>query len=564
MSMSSDECSGPLANLSLSDPQCWNDSCCAFYEAHMESQKQVSYYHQFDYGHWTLWYYAIWLFLAMLTYAYHVWDDHKPVSPRPSTTQTKSHVSIYQKTLGFTRWLSYRRLRGPLNDRLGLPALGIHEKLNVIHRWVAWMYFGLAWVHTTPFLIAPVRDGGLARLHYQFYKSGSFEYTGIRHRLYELFYQFHFLLAVVYLGLMFWHAGQEQDSWAYLWATLAIWLVQILMRVFHKNQSLRLRDQWMLDGCPTYLKALPGDMTRIEIIAPGHLKWRPGQHVFLRFMNLSIWNNHPFTIASVPDTTNSISPEESEKQQAQSLVFYVRTHKGFTKKLSTFVSSNVDISTTAWIDGPYGGTPRRIENSFDTAIFVAGGAGITACIPWLLHLSQHMHSGNHNVRITKIKLVWAIRREEHLTWIGEEMKRIWNMARKGDFEVQIYITREGGEDSDTAKKVATVSNKELSPADTPSTPTSKEHDICPVSPTSPKRGGTHASTEDISYHHLYQGRPKVSDVMPLLITPGKNYILGCGPESMSVDLSNAVAAAQLKVLKEEVEEIALWTESFGM
>ena len=37
----------------------------------------------------------------------------------------------------------------------------------------------------------------------------------------------------------------------------------------------------------------------------------------------------------------------------------------------------------------------------------------------------------------------------------------------------------------------------------------------------------------------------------------------CGPESLKIDASNACASAQRKVLKGEVEEVALHTETFG-
>jgi hypothetical protein len=49
-----------------------------------------------------------------------------------------------------------------------------HEKLNVIHRWVAWMSFGLSLIHSIPFFIASVQDegnGGTNRLKSEFYAS---------------------------------------------------------------------------------------------------------------------------------------------------------------------------------------------------------------------------------------------------------------------------------------------------------------------------------------------------------------------------------------------------------
>ena len=57
MSMSMSGCppGDPTAHLPLSDPRCRSDCCHAFKTAHAESQAAVSYYDQFHYGHYTLW-----------------------------------------------------------------------------------------------------------------------------------------------------------------------------------------------------------------------------------------------------------------------------------------------------------------------------------------------------------------------------------------------------------------------------------------------------------------------------------------------------------------------------
>lgn len=137
---------------------------------------------------------------------------------------------------------------------------------------------GSVWLaHTVPCLVAPLYDGGYSALHRRFYKPGGFEvkkdtvvlvlcvvarigighgctrisefsldlfsYLSVpdtHHGLYEAFYFSYFFLAVTYLGLCFWHVGQEGDSWAYLWATLALWLLSVLVRLFHHSQALKL------------------------------------------------------------------------------------------------------------------------------------------------------------------------------------------------------------------------------------------------------------------------------------------------------------------------------------
>ena len=157
---------------------------------------------------------------------------------------------------------------------------------------------------------------------------------------------------MTYLGLCFWHFGQEGDSWAYLWATLTLWLLSILGRIFYHNQSFKIDNQW-LTGFSTRVRSLPDNMTRIDILVPSTLSWRPGQHCFLRFPSFSIFDNHPFTIASIPQSPSHRHSKSSLELQTMS--FFVRSHAGFTRKISSYTSTDFDKSITSWIDGPYGG-----------------------------------------------------------------------------------------------------------------------------------------------------------------------------------------------------------------
>ena len=50
-----------LQNASVNDPACITagDACPAFQAAHTLSQKEVSYYHQYDYGHYVSWFLVV-------------------------------------------------------------------------------------------------------------------------------------------------------------------------------------------------------------------------------------------------------------------------------------------------------------------------------------------------------------------------------------------------------------------------------------------------------------------------------------------------------------------------
>jgi hypothetical protein len=68
---------------------------------------------------------------------------------------------------------------------------------------------------------------------------------------------------------------------------------------------------------------------------------------------------------------------------------------------------------------------------------------------------------------------------------------------------------------------------------------------------------------DGSLWSIERGRPNLRKELHALIYAERTMVLGCGPGSMKIDISNAVASAQIKVLRAEVKEIALHTETFG-
>ncbi len=121
MSLHSSYGPNPLENLPLSDPRCSNDSCTAFQTAHNHSQATVSYTLQFEYGHWTVWYYAILIFIFTLINVYHIFIARRASRhDRPSVLR-----QILSRSLAVGRYFSYRRARGTMFDKLGLPSLGI-------------------------------------------------------------------------------------------------------------------------------------------------------------------------------------------------------------------------------------------------------------------------------------------------------------------------------------------------------------------------------------------------------------------------------------------------------
>jgi len=109
-------------------------------------------------------------------------------------------ASLFATIMTFAQRPYYRMFRGfgspPLGVRTGLMAVALtpiivalsgkynivtlmtgisHEKLNVLHRYVSYICLALSIVHTVPFIVQPLKEGGAAALRKQFYSPGADE-----------------------------------------------------------------------------------------------------------------------------------------------------------------------------------------------------------------------------------------------------------------------------------------------------------------------------------------------------------------------------------------------------
>ncbi|KZF19808.1 hypothetical protein L228DRAFT_223655 [Xylona heveae TC161] len=620
---------------------------------------------------------------------------------------------LYLLLLTFVQRPYYRLHRGfgspPLAVRTGLMAIALtpiivalagkvnlvsmltgisHEKLNVLHRYTSYMCLFLSIVHTVPFIVAPIRDGGAEALRKQFYKKGAYEFTGtpalgmlvglcllsipwIRRYAYNLFYRLHILLYIVYLGLMFWHAGQELDSWAYLWATLAVYLASIVGRLLVKWQTFNiLRSGTWYRGFPAQAVVLPGDMTKVNIFGPVDFVWTPGQHCWLRFPHLSMLQNHPFTIASVPCCRHGLhgtSKEEDEVScygDVQRMTFYIRSYNGLTRRLEDHTCAEIakdDKSSAMFdadgifsvhVDGPYGGIVEDLSSLYDCVVFVAGGGGVASCMPWMLHLARRMrhtsqtpttpsseredrpsddgksHGYNgreeHTSRVKVIHLIWMVRHPDHLEWITSDLAQVVRLAGHERVKLEFYVTgnnRKAGmadivppphrslvakeakssslaidethepdhdlEKGQQSQQLSSSANLQLPPARKDS-----ENETVPARKASLKldeveaAAALHSNTRIVpetaasampqedsiavirhtvnELRSIHPERPYLPDLLPGLLEGHRRIMIyGCGPESLKIDLSNATAKAQSRVLRGKADKISLHTETFG-
>jgi hypothetical protein len=213
-------------NLPLSDPACNSDTCLAYSAAATASQTQVTWASQFAYGHYTAYFCAVIIFLFALSYTSRRVNSSYVSYPAPRTTWMQKlkaliRAGTYRRigigmSLGmagliflgvlfatvttFVQRPYYRAQFGfgspPLGVRTGLMAVALtpvivalsgkynvitlvtgisHERLNVLHRYVAYICLGLSIVHTVPFIVQPLQEGGFKGLHDLFYQPASME-----------------------------------------------------------------------------------------------------------------------------------------------------------------------------------------------------------------------------------------------------------------------------------------------------------------------------------------------------------------------------------------------------
>src|SRR3954465_5249766 len=98
---------------------------------------------------------------------------------------------------------------------------------------------------------------------------------------------------------------------------------------------------------------LPGDMVCLDVWVPSRLRWRPGQHAFLRFHRKKLLDHHPFTVESLP-RKSSLGVANEKGGGANVMTFFVRAQSRLTRQLLDQAASNPHLQITTVVDGPYG------------------------------------------------------------------------------------------------------------------------------------------------------------------------------------------------------------------
>lgn len=173
-----------------------------------------------------------------------------------------------------------------------------HQRLQLYHQWAARLalFFGI--VHTLPFIIQPLREGGSANLYRYWYESGGPDYwtgavslalmvwmivssTSVFRRMgYEFFVFQHLTSIVLFLIFYFMHTADTLSTWTPLWASVALWGAAYFIRwaksAFASRFFVSMSARVEVLEPSQYLEeeSISGDdMVRISLQTP--LRWSP-------------------------------------------------------------------------------------------------------------------------------------------------------------------------------------------------------------------------------------------------------------------------------------------------
>ncbi|EMG48154.1 hypothetical protein G210_1336 [Candida maltosa Xu316] len=253
-----------------------------------------------------------------------------------------------------------------------------------------------------------------------------------RRRWYEVFLVGHIILVATWtVGALF-HVRSRGYA-PFIYPSIAVWLMDRIIR------GCRV----LLFGFPKAEVSLFSDDT-LKVIVSRPKYWKVGsgggKYAFVYFLKPNwFWQSHPFTIVE--------SIEDPQK-----IVLFCKVKNGITGSLNLFLNSfpGKSAKINVAIEGPYGNpTPARYA---DTAVFIAGGNGISGVFSELLHAYTKQTNSQQ-----RLKLIWVIREWKSLFWFYDELHHL----KKTNIETTIYITRPNDDNDSTETEKLTMASKKL-------------------------------------------------------------------------------------------------------
>ncbi|KAH8685677.1 putative Ferric/cupric reductase transmembrane component 1 [Tricladium varicosporioides] len=436
----------------------------------------------------------------------------------------------------------------------GIP----YQSLNFLHRWTGRIIFIQSFLHTLGWTLIEGRFYQPQPMTYKMFINETYIVWGviamalitflyifslqrvIKWTGHEFFRKSHYIVAGVYFGA----------CWAH-WNHLACWMIASL-GIFGLDRGIRLLRSAMIhigyyngtknfgfhsaQSAIEYFDDEDGGVIRMEF-QHNHEAWDIGQHFYLTFPALTIWQAHPMTVASVPEY-HPTAPHHT---------YIIRCRKGETGRLKKLVleseSVNGDKGKTAVtpviICGPYGTpllpTRPNIGPHVTNLLAIAGGTGISIALPLVL-----CATASPFFKGIPVDLIWIIRRSSNIRWIASELEELKSRVRgqNVNLRIHIYITQEAPSVSSEESHVATEKDVEK---EVPSINSSSS-----LSSGKSPNSLTHHSNFQITY--LQGAHPSLQNTIvefleSRAVSSHSTRVVASGPNAMGADLRDAVAKA---------------------
>lgn len=263
-----------------------------------------------------------------------------------------------------------------------------------------------------------------------------------RHAYYEFFKILHILLALAALVGLWLHLQMvAPDAIKWLVPVAGIWAGDHFIR-FARLVYFNFGN----GGTKTLVEAMPDNAIRLTVTMARPWTFRPGQHAYLYMPTISFWQSHPFSLAWSDEADAPSSDKIAMNRQdilasrKTTMSFIIRARTGMTNTLYQRAAASYDgrMSTTCWVEGPYGG--EHSLHSYGSVMLFAGGVGITHAVPHVRDLVAGYANGT--VAARKVVLVWIIQSPEHLEWIRPWMTEILAMDRRREvLRIMLFVSR---------------------------------------------------------------------------------------------------------------------------
>ena len=392
-----------------------------------------------------------------------------PVKSSPGVYNTRTGIGPWSNRLGVLAF-ALTPLSVLLATRESLLSLitGIpYQHFNFLHRWLGYIIFLQSAFHTLGWTIVEARlyqpqpkvwNTFIAQLYMiwgiiaMIFLSFLFVFStrwAIRLTGYEFFRKAHYVVAMLYIGAC-WGHWSRLSCW--MIASLVVWFLDRGVRLvrtalLHYNYLAGSTSVMGFQSATASVTHFPdqdhGHVVRLDF-EHNHDTWDVGQHFYLCFPELSIWQSHPFTPCSLPKFGRGLQPH----------TYLLRGKNGETKNLADLANRKqerrrtedekaVRATTPVILAGPYG---KSIVDSLTTAadtnvLCIAGGTGVTFVLPVLMSLvtGSQLYSSS-----SMIEFVWIVRKKSDMLWIRDELDTLRLAARTMNLKISIFVTREYG------------------------------------------------------------------------------------------------------------------------